>query len=429
MSPLNPKQRWKNLLVLAFGNMIDTADGGLINALFPAIRTALHMNLETLGQFTAIGRLARMLFGPLWAMAADFWNRKLLMFIVTGIWGIWTILAGLAQNQTELMILYAIGAIGSVAAEPLTTAIAADLFPPGERGKAFGALRALGGFGFLVFAPLIGLFSRSPEGWRWAMFTMGGLSVLSGIIILIFLRDPGRGASESEGSIIKLPKKGQLMLIFRSPTVLLMATSMIFVTSLVLFSYAVTFLVDVRGFTNAEGTYVLAIYAGGFIASSLIGGLLGDWAARKNPRWGRIILMQLYLVAFSLMSFLSLQIAWSHWAYYLLFFLFGLVSAIGFPGAVIPLLSAVVLPERRATAFGFVFSFVQGIVATALSLAVGWLAQRYGLRSVVFWVTTVPYAFNALFWFAFYGIVPKEMAKIRVELASRREAIKPDPIA
>jgi predicted MFS family arabinose efflux permease len=423
MGQKSPSHRWRSLFVLAFGNTIDTTDGGLINALFPAIRQALHLNLETLGLFTAISRISRMIFGPLWALAGDRWNRKTLMFLVTGVWGVWTVLAGLAQNQEQLLILYSIGTIGTVAAEPLTASITADLFSSEERGKAFGALRGIGGVGFVLFAPVLGLFSQSPEGWRWAMFGMGGLSILSGILVLIFLKDPGRGASEAIHVSDDRIRKGDLRLLLTRPTIWLMAVSMLMVTSLVLFSFSVTFLVDVRGFTNAGGTFVLAFFAVGYIVSSFLGGLLGDWAHRRAGFKGRIVLMQVYLVIYAAMAFLCLQIAWPVWLYYPLFFIFGLISALGFPGAVMPLVSAVVLPEVRSTAFGFLFSFVQGGVAAALSLGVGWLAQRHGLLPVVFWLTTVPYLLNAAFWFLFYRTVPRDIDRTKAELKTRDELV------
>jgi MFS family permease len=422
MEKLSPRSRWRSLYALAFGNMIDTADGGLVNALFPAMRQALNLNLETLGLFTAISRLARMIFGPLWALAGDRWNRKTLMFIVTGVWGFWTILAGFAQNETQLLILYTIGAIGVVAAEPLASSITADLFPPTERGKAFGALRGIGGIGFVVFAPILGILSKSPEGWRWAMFAMGGLSVVSGILILIFLKDPGRGVYEGQAHTDDRIHKGDLKRLLTNSTVWLMAGSMLMVTSLVLLSFSVTFLVDVRGFSNAEGTFVLATFAVGFIGSSFLGGFLGDWSHRKAGFKGRIALMQIYMAVYALMSFVCLQLAWPHWAYYPLFFFFGLISAIGFPGAVMPIVSAVVLPEIRSTAFGFLFSFVQGAVTAVLSLLVGWLAQRHGLLVVVFWATTVPYLANAVFWFVFYRSVPRDLARTEAALKEREAA-------
>lgn len=421
MAPKSRRQSWRSLFALAFGNMIDTADGGLINALFPAIRQALGLNLEALGLLTAVSRIARMVFGPLWAWAGDRWDRKALMFVVTGVWGVWTVLAGFAQNEVQLMILYAIGAVGIVAAEPLSASITADLFPADERGKAFGALRGIGGIGFVVFTPIIGFISQNPEGWRWAMWGMGGLSILSGILILIFLQDPGRGASEGLHLTDDRIHKGDLGWLLRNPSMWVLSVSMLFVTSLVLLSFSVTFLVDVRGFTNAEGTYVLAMFAVGYLCSSFLGGFIGD---RCHKRWGfagRIGFMQVYLLVYAAASFVCLQIGWPHQVYYPLFFFFGLLSSLGFPAAVLPIASAVVLPEARSTAFGILFSFIQGAVTAALSLLVGILAERFGLLVVVFWATTVPYTLNAILWFALYKTVPISLRQVEKSLRDREQ--------
>ena len=397
MSSPQPGRRWQNLLVLALANMVDTAETGLVNALFPAIRAALHLNLEALGVLSAIGKVSRMVFGPLWSMAADRWNRKTLMFLVTGVWGIFTVLAGLAQNETQLLWLYALGSVGTVAAEPLASSITADLFPESERGKAFGALRALGGLGFVLLAPVVGLLSKSPDGWRMAMYLLGGLSMFSGVLILLLFRDPGRGASEGLVPTDRVHLT-DLRGLLANRTVWFIALSLIFTTSPVLISFAVTYLVDVRGFSNAEGTYVLAVFVAGYIGSSLLGGWLGDFAQAKQGPLGRVRLMVVYLVVFAAMSYVCLQLPWPHWAFYPLYFVFGLLSALGNPGAVMPLLSSTVKPEVRSSAFGFLFSLVHGASTAALSIAVGWLGHAYGLPSTVFWLTTVAYGLNALLW-------------------------------
>ncbi len=190
MDEKRKKGRWAGLLSIALGNTLDNADGGLVNILFPVLRQSLRLQLPALGLLTAIGRLSRMLFGPLWAMAADKWNRKTIFVIVTGVWGVWTVLAGFARSFEQFLVLYAIGSIGTVAAEPIAGSIAADLFARTERGKAFGVLRAITGMGTVVLIPVMGSFTKQPEGWRPALFLMGGLSVLSGLMTLALLKEP-----------------------------------------------------------------------------------------------------------------------------------------------------------------------------------------------------------------------------------------------
>ncbi len=79
------KGRWGSLTAMSFASVVDNSEGGLINTLFPVIRTALGLDLTALGLLTSISRFARMLFGPLWAMAADCYGRKRILIIVTGV--------------------------------------------------------------------------------------------------------------------------------------------------------------------------------------------------------------------------------------------------------------------------------------------------------------------------------------------------------
>ena len=409
------KGRWRSLLAMSFSSVIDYTEGGLINSLFPVMRDALGMSLSALGIFSSISRFARMLFGPAWAMVADKYGRKRVLIFVTGIWGIWTGLAGLAQDYTQLLILYSIGVIGTVASEPIANGIIVDLFESKERGKAYGAMRSLTGLVGIMFTPIIGQFANIENGWRYGMFLMGGLSVFSGLIMLIFLKVP-EGKEKNSFSDEKF-EWGKVKELTKIKTFLLLGGTLVFVTSLVLFSFLVTFMVDVRGFTNADANIVMAAFGLGFMISSLLGGLLGDWFERRSPDKGRIMLMQVYLALFAIFSFLAMQIEWSTTGYYVIWFLFGLVGSIGFSGVVQPMLAAVVPPEMSGTAFSLLFSFFQGLLSALLSLAAGFFAERYGLQAVMFWMITVPYALNIFYWFLLYKTYPKDVAARKLAAA------------
>ncbi len=414
------KGRWAGLVSLAFGNTVDNADGGLINNLFPLIQESLNLSLSFLGVLTSISRFSRMIFGPLWSMAGDRFSRKTLLVFVTGVWGIWTILAGLSQTQTELLVLYTLASLGTVACEPLSTSVLSDLFPPQERGKAFGIWRAISGMGMVIFIPIVGLFSQSSEGWRAAMVLLGSLSVLSGLLILILLRDPGRGASDDTGPDEHKFSWRELKDLAASPSLRWMALSLVLITSLVMMSFAVTFLHEVRHFSTEKSNFVLAFFAVGYVLSSVLGGVIGDWAEKKSPKYGRIILMQAYLAVYAVMSYLCLQVPWPQEVYYPLFFFYGLISSIGVTGAFYPMVTALTLPELRTSAFGFLFATVQGGVSALLSLVVGYFAQHLGLLPVVFWLTTVPYGVNALLWFVLYRTYPRDVEQVAYERLSRQ---------
>ncbi|HEX2915875.1 MAG TPA: MFS transporter [Chloroflexia bacterium] len=425
-----PKGRWRTVGIISFLQMIENSEGGVVNSLFPVIRSSLGLSLADLGVITSIGKFGRMIFGPIWAMLGDRFGRKMIL-VISAMWGAWIIAAGLAQNFTQLLILYGLGVLGTVGAEPISNGLVSDLFKAEERGKVYGTMRSITGAASIVMTPLIGQLANLPDnaGWRIGMFIMGGIGVVSGILTWFFAEDPRKavksnGAS-SQAAHLESAKEGfrwaDVPRLLAIPTVALLGVQLIFITSLVLFAFQVTFLVDVRHYKTDEATIITSVFFLGFTISSLVGGFLGDWCARKSPSKGRIILMQLYLVAFAIMSFLAMQIDWNNKPLeYAVWLVFGLIGSLGFSGAVLPMVTTVVAPQYRGTAFALLFSFIQGALAALLSLALGGLAQQYGLRTVMLAMVTVPYAINAIFWFVFYRVYPHDVARLQQNLTGEK---------
>jgi MFS family permease len=183
-------------------------------------------------------------------------------------------------------------------------------------------------------------------------------------------------------------------------------------------AFFVTYYVEVRGWSTADASILYTVFLGGFMFSSLIGGALGDWFDRKLGARDRIMLMQIYLAAFAVTSFVALRIDWGHGLLlYVVLFLFGLVAAIGFSGAVLPMVAAVAPSELSATAFALLFSLVQGLLSALLSLALGYIAEAIGLKSVMFWLVTAPYAINVFYW-AYPRDVGAQQAKLAASPAA-----------
>lgn len=406
------KGRGGGLVALSFAQIVDGFEGGLVNTLFPVIRDALGLQTSALGILTAMSRFARMLFGPIWAALADRFGRKKVLFVATGLWGLWTIAAGFAQDATQLFILYGIGVIGTVASEPIANGLVVDMFSSKERGRAFGIMRTLGMIASVVATPLIGQFANVEDGWRYGMFVMGGISVLSGILILLLVREPQKhtpvGAIDPDAMRFNFREAVGLL---RNRTILFMSVQVVLTTSLVLFAFFITYWVDDRGWTTADAALLMSVYMLGAVISGLAGGFLGDWFEKRFGYRGRIILMQGYLIAYAVSTALLFQVDWGKGAaVYVAVFITGLVSSIGHPGAVLPIVGSVVHRSVVATAYALIFSFIQGLFAALFSLAFGFLADSLGLQSLMFWLISVPYAVNAVLWTLMYRIYPRDAA-------------------
>lgn len=414
----------KAMAAMGFSQAVDNSEGGLINTFFPLIGAAFGVGEGMLGLLSSISKFARMLFGPFWAMMADKYGRKKILILVIGVWGLWTIGTGFAPDFTWLLILYSISVIGTVASEPIINGLLPDLFKQSQRGKAYGTIRAIGTGVGIVIGPAVGLFARgdNPDGdaWRYATWTMGAISVLSGVLIAMWVKDPRQNTARedmmAEAGRFKVADAARL---FKVPTISLMAGMVVLVTSLVLLAFYPNFLVVERGLTIFQATLAMSGFALGAVFSSYLGGRLSDFFVKRFGEKGRIMLMQLYLVSFGATVALVTQVSYQGFATgAALTFLLGLVFSIGFSGCVLPMVSNVVPTQLNATAFAVLFSFVQGGITALMALGVGFLAQAFSSEFVFLWFVVVPYLLNALYWTLFYKVYPKD-----VELQKERTAL------
>ena len=422
LTPEYKKTRPGAMFAFAIGTMSDSMEGGLINTLFPVIAQALALEVGALGVLSSMSKWARMIFGTLWAILGDKYGRKKVLFWMTGVWGLWTAAAGLAQNFTQLLILYTIGAIGTVAAEPIQNGLMVDMFDEDERGKAYGTLRTIGVAAGLILTPLIGQLAKWPSaemGWRIGMFIMGGLSLISGFLILIFLKEPPRRvvAGDPDAGKFKMSDIGQIAKI---PTFWLLAVMLLFVTSMVFFAFMVTYFVKVRGWETASAAILYTVFMAGFALGGLTGGTLGDIFQKKFGDKGRVIFMQFYLLSWAILTYLYTQIDWGTGILvYIVAFVVGLVGSWGFSGAVLPMVGQIVEPQYAATTFALLFSFIQGAITAVYLLLIGPLVNALGsLDKVMFWMVSVPYLVNFFFWFLFYFTYPKDVARRRAKMAA-----------
>lgn len=425
-----PKGRLMGTLSLGISMSIDSSEGGVSRTFFPQIMNAFGLGDAALGLLNALGSAARMAFGPIWALAADRFGRKMILFVVTGLWGLWTVATGFATSWTMLLVLYSIALIGTVAGEPILNGLLGSMYARSERGKAFGTVRATSAALGFVITPLLGQFGANPEGWRYAMFAMGALSIISGILILIFVHEPKKVASDdreelkAEAGMFKLSDAPKL---FKIPTLALIAGMLPFVTSLVLFGFMSQVWARNLGYGVTNASYLATIMSVGSTVSALLGGFLGDRFVKWFGHKGRIMLFQIYAVTFAIITALTMYVP-QWWdpditpgngqvvtnspsvVYYVMVFLMGLVFSIGFSGCVLPMVSSVCPVQLSATSFAVLFSLIQGALTTVYSLAVGGIAQSIGnLQLTLLYFVSIPYLINAVFWFLFYKYYEKDV--------------------
>lgn len=158
------------------------------------------------------------------AMAADRYNRVAIISLCIALWSVMAALCGLATSFAFLLVARIGVAIGEAGCTPPANSLIGDYFKPSSRANAL-AIYATGvtigaalanAFGgpiatnltginveqWLVAHDLSALFPidwSQVEGWRIAFVVIGAPGVILALMVLAFVKEPPRGASDPPG--------------------------------------------------------------------------------------------------------------------------------------------------------------------------------------------------------------------------------------
>lgn len=434
MSTKTRGERARILTALGFGFFIDSAEDQALPMLFPAVRTTLGLDYAALSLINSVRILFQTFSGPFWGMAADRYNRKWILVIGTGFWGIFTLLCGLVTSFWQLFALRVVACLGLGCLYPAAFSMLADVFGPRKRGRAMGTISAIGMFGIVAGAFAFGELLNIPEvGWRYAFVLLGLASILSGIVIAVLVRDPVRGGAEPElEEIITETSAAQFRFrlaevkeVLRSKTVWVNFIQGVFVITPInaLAAFFVVWLVDDRGFSEADAPLMLGVVVISLALGSLVGGLVGDWADSRWSRYGRIAVSQISIALALPAMWYLLTGAYTDIAILLSAAWAGFFLDWTRRGVKQVLVQNVTRPELRSTAMALT-EFFQGAVASVIIIGFGASADRFGLTEMLLVLACGFWAIALFVTTAYYFVYPPEAKRLREAMQKRREIIE-----
>ncbi|MFK7801740.1 MAG: MFS transporter [Anaerolineae bacterium] len=423
--------RWTNVVLLSFAGLVDGVEGGILGILFTVMRPALGLATSALGFIAALSKLIGAITGPLWGIAGDRYNRKAILVFATGVWGIWTVALGFAQNYTQVLILVAISAAGASATTPVTNSVLSDLFSDKTRGWAKGVWAGITGILGIIAIVMVGQLENVPDGWRLGYYVAGGLSILSGILIYFFYKEPIRGQTdEGMGSIAEKAADAhsfsmeKVWTLFKIPSLGLMLADKFLIGTVTLFTFLPTFLADHRGIPVAEGSLVVGALAGGLGLGRFAAGALSTRVGngRINAR------SMIYHVAVALsFIFLVISLAVDFGSdigpYAIVNLLLGFVLAFDNP-IMHPMIARITPPELRSTAYGLWQSGSERLGDVLFTLLVGIFTASLGLDNVLLYMVSGLVLIRVLIWFVIYRTYQDDVTHNDTLLAARRAELK-----
>ena len=422
------KRRWLSVLGLSSASLVDFGEENTLTILWPYMYRSLNAPISQLGSILSVSKFIVTITLPLWGYAADRFSRKALLVWFTGIWGLWTLVISLVNTSTQLFIVRGLAALGLSVLTPTSFSLVGDLFGSQERGRVVGVMRAFGTIGTIVtFGVLPTLAKQNPEGWRIGFVTFGLASLITGLLIM-FIKEPPRGASEPELKDVITDKAAgrytfkwadlRALAKIRSWWLLALKDVLGTMSIGVFFGWGFTWLAGLG--LGELGSIVILVILVGAIVGYITAGWLGDRLERRFPEQGRNALILAGLVLALPVIIVLLTTTGKDLTRLLAAgLIFSLTLGIYGDSVSWPVAQAVLPPELRGSGRAAI-SMASGL-ASALILSLSSLVvDRVGIASMQLLIVPAPLFLSIVAWLPMFRAYPRDRAGLHETLTRRR---------
>lgn len=326
------------------------------------------------------------LMSPVSGAIADRLNRKNLIVGSLFVWSTVTLLMGFVDSYVELYVLRALMGFSEALYIPAALSLIADIHSGKTRSLAIGIHmtgiylgQVAGGFGS-IFSNLLN--------WHTVFILCGLVGIIYSIILIIFVRDPGREKKENQ----KIEPQGLQLSVMKS--VLLVLSNMAFWAVLFVFTtlsmpgwatknWLPELLANVISNNwdmpigeamNFAGPIAVISLAGASFIGAMIGGKLSDNWVQKNVR-GRVYTSSIGL-ALIVPSLIFMGLGNSLISVVLAILCFGIGYGF-FDTNNMPILCQFIPSRQRATAYGFI-NMAGVLGGAAITTLLGNLSLGFG---------------------------------------------------
>ncbi|KMU79935.1 hypothetical protein CISG_08217 [Coccidioides immitis RMSCC 3703] len=178
---------WLVFMTLATLTLMVALDGTSISVALPIIASKLHGTaIEAFWSGTSF-LLCSTVFQPTFASLSNIFGRKPLILTAIAFFLAGSLVAGLAQNFTHMLVGRSIQGVGGGGLIALSEIIVTDLVPLRLRGQYFGILSAMWSVGSVTGPILGGGFSQDVS-WRWIFYINFPFIGFGIVFVILFLK-------------------------------------------------------------------------------------------------------------------------------------------------------------------------------------------------------------------------------------------------
>ncbi len=193
---MNPAQTWKPkhnpwviALVVTMATFMEVLDTSIANVALPHIAGNLSAGTDESTWVLSSYLVANAIILPISAWFATRFGRKRFYMTCVVLFGVSSLLCGLAPSLAWLVFFRVIQGLGGGGLAPSEQAILADTFPPQKRGMAF----AIYGMAVVLapaIGPTLGGYITDNFDWRWIFFINVPVAIVSLILTSRLVEDP-----------------------------------------------------------------------------------------------------------------------------------------------------------------------------------------------------------------------------------------------
>ncbi|MGE5370704.1 MAG: MDR family MFS transporter [Solirubrobacterales bacterium] len=183
------KQTKRQMVTIAMmlSILLVALDTTIVTTAMPSIVKQLS-GLKLISWVFAIYLLITSVTAPIYGKLADLFGRKKIYIFGVVLFVVGSMVSGMAQTMTQLILFRAFQGLGAGAVMPLTFTIIGDLFPGEQRAKMQGLFSSIWGIAGLL-GPLAGGLFVDNISWRWIFFINVPVGLLAIFLVFAFLHE------------------------------------------------------------------------------------------------------------------------------------------------------------------------------------------------------------------------------------------------
>ncbi|HEX6496979.1 MAG TPA: MFS transporter [Acidobacteriaceae bacterium] len=270
-------------------NLCNFIDRYVLPGVQPLVQHEFHASDERMGALTYAFFITYMVAAPLTGWLGDRVSRKPLVVAGALLWSVATLFTATVHSYGQLYFRHAVVGIGEATFSVFAPAMIADMYPERIRNRALSifylSIPVGAALGYLIAGQL-----GSAYGWRMPFLVSAAPGVLIAVLILFFVREPQRGASDR---LKATPTRATISGMLKNPAywTATLGMAMLVFTMGGISVWLPTFLSRVEGYSLSRANQLLG---GVTVVDGILGTIVGGWMAQ---RWLRTNYRALYLVS------------------------------------------------------------------------------------------------------------------------------------